>query len=143
MPGFNDLVTINPALASEWHIEKNEGLYPSEVTANTNRKVWWLGKCGYEWRAAVSCRNRGAGCPFCSGHCVLIGFNDLESQHPEMLIDWDYQKNGNLLPTSLTGRSGKRVYWKCFACGYEWVASPHDKKPCSKCRLRYEEKRDK
>ena len=39
---FNDLATINPELASQWHPTKNGDLRPSQVTANTDKKVWWL-----------------------------------------------------------------------------------------------------
>ncbi len=134
LSGYNDLATVNPMLASEWHYVKNEGLSPSDITANSKKQVWWLGKCGHEWQAAISARNRGNGCPFCSGHRVLSGFNDLESQNPEILLDWDYSKNKDLLPSSVTVRSGRKVYWKCSTCGNESLASPHDKKPCANCR---------
>lgn len=40
--GFNDLKTINPKLAAQWHPTKNGNLKPTQVTANTERKVWWL-----------------------------------------------------------------------------------------------------
>ncbi len=127
--GFNDLESLNPTLAIEWHPTKNAPLSPRDVTSNVNKKVWWLSSCGHEWQASVSSRNSGDGCPYCSGKRVLQGFNDLESQCPDILEDWDYEKN-NILPSMLTKRSGKKVFWKCRKCGREWLASPHDKKPC-------------
>ena len=42
--GYNDLQTVNPTLAKEWHYEKNSGLTPDEVMPNSNKKVWW--ECG-------------------------------------------------------------------------------------------------
>ncbi len=44
--GQNDLATVNPNLAAEWHPSKNGSLLPSQTTAGSNKKVWWLGKCG-------------------------------------------------------------------------------------------------
>lgn len=41
-PGFNDLATINPKLAAQWHPTKNGDLKPTQVTANSGYKVWWL-----------------------------------------------------------------------------------------------------
>ena len=41
-PGFNDLQTINPELAEQWHPTKNGNLTPSQVTYGSKRKVWWL-----------------------------------------------------------------------------------------------------
>lgn len=40
-PGFNDLQTVNPELARQWHPIKNGGLKPTQVTVNSNKKVWW------------------------------------------------------------------------------------------------------
>ncbi len=127
------MLTSYCELINEWHPVKNGAVLPHEIKSNSKRKVWWLGKCGHEWQAAISARNRGNGCPFCSGHRVLSGFNDLESQNPEILLDWDYSKNKDLLPSSVTVRSGRKVYWKCSTCGNESLASPHDKKPCANC----------
>lgn len=69
--GLNDLATVNLDLAAEWHPTKNGSLLPSQVTAGSSKKVWWLGKCGHEWEAGVSSRNKGIGCPYCSGHRAI------------------------------------------------------------------------
>lgn len=63
----NCLQTVNPALAKEWHPMANGSLTAKDVTAGSNRKVWWI--CGerHEWRATISSRNRGNGCPYCAG----------------------------------------------------------------------------
>ena len=54
MTGLNDLATVNPDLAAEWHPTKNAPLLPSQVTGGSSKKVWWLGKCGHEWEAVIS-----------------------------------------------------------------------------------------
>lgn len=36
--------------------------------------------------------------------------------NPEILGDWDYEKNGNLKPEMFTHGSNKEVYWKCTKC---------------------------
>lgn len=47
-----------------WHVKNL--VKPDEVTAGSQRKIWWLGKCGHEWEASVRCRTlRGNGCPTC------------------------------------------------------------------------------
>ena len=65
--GQNDLATVNPDLAAEWHPTKNNCLLPTQVTAGSNRKVWWKGTCGHEWEAAIYSRAAGKGCPYCHG----------------------------------------------------------------------------
>jgi len=63
----NCLQHFNPELSSEWLHSKNGRLTPADVTPGSNRKVWWICQEGHEWEASVSNRNRGTGCPYCSG----------------------------------------------------------------------------
>lgn len=64
--GFNDLETIYPELAKEWHPTKNGRLTSSQVTYGSGKKVWWTCKNGHEWEASVCNRTKGRGCPVCS-----------------------------------------------------------------------------
>lgn len=62
--GFNDLATVRPDLAAEWHPTKNNLRRPSEVTISNGKKAWWLAGCGHEWEAVVSSRTgRGSVAP--------------------------------------------------------------------------------
>ncbi|MCQ2965171.1 MAG: hypothetical protein MJ250_00330 [Alphaproteobacteria bacterium] len=66
LPGFNDLITKNPKLASEWDYKKNTDIDPTTIGAGSSKKVWWIcGKCGYSWCALICSRNQGCGCPQC------------------------------------------------------------------------------
>lgn len=75
--GKNDLETVNPELAAQWHPTKNGELTPDDVAPMSDKKVWWLGKCGHEWQAEISSRTQGHGCPYCSNQKILSGYNDL------------------------------------------------------------------
>lgn len=119
-PGFNDLRTTNPELAKQWHPTKNGELTAVQVTASSNKKVWWLypyddPKTGkhfdFEWEAIVSSRNKGTGCPFLTGKAVWPGFNDLQTVNPSLAKLWHPTKNGKLKPTQVTINSTKRVWW--------------------------------
>lgn len=62
----NCLATKNPELVKEWLGTKNK-VTPYEVTASSGKSVWWKCKnCGYEWKARISSRNTGSGCPQCN-----------------------------------------------------------------------------
>ena len=67
--GFNDLKTINPHLASEWHDELNGDLKPTQVGKGSHNKVWWECGAGHVWEARVYSRAKenGTGCPVCAG----------------------------------------------------------------------------
>ena len=121
LSGYNDLHTTNPEVASEWHPTKNGGLLPTMVTAGSGRKVWWNCTDGHEWQATVAERVNGNGCPYCSGHRALSGFNDLATLYPDIAKEWNTSKNGDLLPTMVTAGSSKKVWWSCRK-GHEWQA---------------------
>ncbi len=67
LAGYNDLQTIKPELAKQWHPTLNS-LKPTEVTPYTHKKVWWLGNCGHVWYASVASVSKSvrSGCPLCS-----------------------------------------------------------------------------
>ena len=65
LKGYNDLQTVNPTLAKEWNYEKNSGLKPEDVMANSSNKVWWKCQNGHEWQATINNRSNGRGCPKC------------------------------------------------------------------------------
>ena len=136
LKGFNDLETMNNQLAREWHTTKNGDLKPTEVVANSDKKVWWLGKCGHEWEAMIRSRNiRGTGCPYCSNRKVLKGYNDLVTINNQLAREWHPTKNGGLRPTEVVANSSKRVWW-LGDCGHEWATSIYHRNNgtnCPKC----------
>ena len=123
---YNDLLTQNPKLAAQWHPTKNGELTPDHVAVHSGKKFWWLGKCNHEWQATVLNRNKGSGCPYCSGKRVLKGFNDLATRNPELASEWHPTKNNGLSPTAVTASSGKKVWWQC-PNGHEWQATIADR----------------
>ena len=66
LSGFNDLGTINPKLAADWHPTKNGDLTPQDVTAFSRKMVWWLCSCGHEWQTSVAYRGQRPSCSRCT-----------------------------------------------------------------------------
>ena len=121
--GVNDLETTNPKLVKEWNYEKNGSLKPKEISSGSSKKIWWKCLMGHEWQAAVNTRAAGSGCPYCSNHKVLKGFNDLATTNPEIVKEWNYEKN-KMSPYEVSSGSNNKVWWKC-AKGHEWEAVIH------------------
>lgn len=135
LAGFNDLASQKPEVASLWHPVNNDGILPTMVTPNSNKNAWWLGECGHEWEARIADVTSGRGCPVCAGKQVLAGFNDLASVNPLLASEWHPDNNGDILPTMIAGKSGKRVWW-LGDCGHEWeatVLSRHQGNGCPVC----------
>lgn len=122
LPGENDLATVYPKLAKEWHPVKNESLKPDMVLASTGRRVWWRCRLGHEWQATVYSRTQEqTGCPYCANRKVLAGFNDLATVEPRIAAQWHPTLNGFLRPEQVTPGSGKKIWWVCPE-GHEWKA---------------------
>jgi DNA-directed RNA polymerase subunit RPC12/RpoP len=119
LKGYNDLQTVNPKLAREWS-PKNK-LKPSDVSPSSNTEVLWICKNGHEWSARVADRSEGHGCPYCAGHRVWKGFNDLATTHPELVSEWSV-KNKGLSPETITYKNRTNVWWQCSKCGNEYQA---------------------
>jgi len=111
--GVNDLLTINPQLASQAN-----GWDPTTVKHKSQQKLLWLCGLGHEWRETVANRTAGSGCPVCSNQQVLKGVNDLATLFPsvaEEAVGWD--------PTSIIPGSGKKLKWQC-GLGHLYIAAP-------------------
>ena len=124
-PGFNDLATKCPHLLQEWNYNKNKDIKPTEISSQSNKKVWWRCKLGHEWETAAHNRFKGKGCPYCSNTKVLVSFNDLKTKFPLIASDWNYEKNNDIPENYLYG-SSKKVWWKCKE-GHEWEATIRDR----------------
>lgn len=146
-PGYNDLKTKFPQLASEWNYKRNKK-NPDEYMPNSREKVWWLysyddsesGKhFDFEWEARITNRVQDVGgCPFLSNNAVWPGFNDLSTKRPDLAEEWNYEKNGNVTPDKITLFSNKKRWWKCRWCGKSWYASPAKRASGQECKcLKY------
>jgi len=104
LAGYNDLATTHPELSAE--------AVDSPVTnrsAGSNEIISWRCGLGHTYESQIAKRaSRGHGCPICSGHRVLKGFNDLGTTHPNLVtqaLGWDVSK--------LSAGSNELKMWKC------------------------------
>lgn len=120
----NCLQTTHPNIAREWHSVKNI-FSPLEITANSNRKVWWI--CSkdsqHEWQTTCANRTRArSGCPYCTGK-IATKLTSLEYKFPELSREWHPTKNGVLTAQHVTAGSAKKVWWLCSQNNnHEWQA---------------------
>ena len=40
--------------------------------------------------------------PYCTNHLTLTGFNDIATTNPDLISEWDYEKNKHIYPTMYT-----------------------------------------
>jgi DNA-directed RNA polymerase subunit RPC12/RpoP len=133
--GENDLLALYPYIAEEWSYRKNYSIKPNDIGTKSSKKVWWVcKKCGQEWQATLNSRVNGRGCPYCSGRNPIEGINDLNTINHQLAVEWNYEKNKDLIPEKVSAYSNKKVWWKCKA-GHEWQATVNHRSRGSKCTI--------
>ena len=153
--GFNDLKTLRPDLAAQWHPTKNGSISPQDVTCGSDMFVWWLlpyddpetGKhFDFEWETSVNNRVKSGGNPFVDGNRVWKGFNDLATVWPELAAQWHPTKNRGIKPEETSDYGKRKVWWRCEK-GHEMFMSVEYRvrnggicPDCRKERIRYERK---
>lgn len=133
VPGYNDLATLYPNIASQWHPRKNNSAAPQTVSPFSNKKYWWVCEHGHEWQAVLSQRVfHNSQCPFCTNRQVLPGFNDLYTTYPKIAAQWHPTLNGNLTPAQVTAGCTRKVWWECPE-GHVWKAVIYSRTGARRC----------
>ena len=102
------LAQTHPKLAKQ-----ADGWDPKTTTAGSGIKRNWKCSKGHRWAEKPLNRTHARsgnllGCPTCSGHKILKGFNDLKTTHPKLAREaagWD--------PALIGFGSHKKLDWKC------------------------------
>ncbi|MBP5154542.1 MAG: zinc-ribbon domain-containing protein [Lachnospiraceae bacterium] len=132
IPGYNDLATLHPEIAAQWHPTKNGTVLPNRISPGNNKGFWWkCGVCSWEWKTPVVTRVSGANCPKCSRKksrdsrlkTFVSQRGSLREHYPELTKQWDYGKNAPLTPDEVTAGSDQKPWWLCPVCGYSWQAA--------------------
>lgn len=135
------LLKDDKEVMKKYDFEKNKGVDLDSLMTCSNEKVWWKCEvCGNSWLAVVSSqtdKKKQHGCPYCAGRLPIKGKTDLASQHSDLLIEWDYNKN-DISPDDVSCFSTKKIWWKCAKCGHSWqqtVANRVNGSGCPKCNF--------
>lgn len=130
----NSLSERRPDIAKDWDYVKNGSLTPEMFFSSSNEKIWWKCDKNHSWQASIDSRNRGTGCPYCSNNKILVGYNDLCTLRPDLVEEWDYEKNTDVEPTQVSKGSGKVVWWKCKK-GHSWKAEINGRNKGAGCPI--------
>ncbi|MFF2531519.1 zinc-ribbon domain-containing protein [Brevibacillus sp. NPDC058079] len=122
------LAVTHPEIAKEWHSKLNGNLTPNDVLPGRNAKVWWVcPERKHEYQSAPVDRTRKdnpTNCPYCANkkasedNCLAVLF-------PDLLKEWDYEKNGSITPYNIVPGREAKTWWLCPAKGHSYRASPY------------------
>lgn len=109
--GVNDLASRFPQIASEYLIVNKipADRLPYGSTLNV---VWLCPEQNHTYWSSPNARTNGsAGCHYCSGHKILIGYNDLSTTNPELVAQWSPNNTKSILEVSKGSRYS--ATWVC------------------------------
>ena len=136
----DSILRSHPKLAGEFHPSLNNEMDIGNITAGSNKKVWWKCSnvsetpCENEWQALVYTRSKGAGCPFCSGRSVHSdGRNSMRTTHLHLVDEFHPTKNGNVTPDNVKAGTNKKLHWICKSCSHEWAVAGSKRAAGSTC----------
>ena len=120
-----------------WDYEKNLPLTPYIVLSTSNKVVHWKCPiCKYEWEDKIIVRHKAEKCPVCSSRIVKQGYNDFEKKYPDILLEWDFDKNYcDYSPSTVAFSSHKKGWWKCRICGNSWFTSFNNRANGQGCKV--------
>jgi len=124
-----------PELAKEWDYELNDKT-PDDYTSGSSKKVFWKCQKGHpSYLASINSRTRkdSRGCPYCRGLKVCTE-NSFGHLYPELLKEWDYEKNNPLSPFEITKSYHQKVWWKCPK-GHSYPAYVSQRRRGSSCAV--------
>ena len=112
--GYNDISVFAPELFSELDgrhktVDQLEKIFPY-----SNGKLTWHCPQGHgTYRSAMSKRMSGQGCPVCAGNITTPGINDIATVSPDLMSQWDFERN-DISPSAVSSGTRKiKVWWKC------------------------------
>ena len=131
--GKTDLKTCYPKLCEEWDCTKNEQT-PDTVACYSSKLFWWSCPKGHSYQASSANRVKGTGCPYCKNKRPIVGETDFASVHPELVDEWDNEKNKSLRPEHVVPGSHKKVWWRCKE-EHSWRTAVYFRHYGSKCPI--------
>ena len=111
------LVEVYPTVEHEFASWLNQNIQLSELSVGSRQKVWW--KCpkgpDHVWEASPNqrtCAGKLHGCPICAGKLVVRS-TSLARRRPDLLKEWDWERNKKMTSGSVSIGSNRVVWWRC------------------------------
>lgn len=115
------LPLVCPKLMEQWDYEKNAGIDPMTLRRGSMKRVFWKCRNGHSWEDTVSHRvQERMPCPICGDPTLRLG-ESFAQKRPDLLRQWDANKNIPYHPNHISAESRERVWWRCGK-GHNWTA---------------------
>ena len=130
----NNFAVRRPDLVAQWlrGPDDQPDLRPEDVTEKSGRKPWWCcSDCGHQWSTTVASRSGGSGCRECGykasgkARATPKPGESFAEMRPDLAAQWlrGPDDQPDLRPEDVTEKSGRKPWWCCPDCGYQWAAT--------------------
>ena len=111
-----------PDLCTEFDLEKNSPLSPTNLIRSSDVNAWWkCSRCGKGWQQPIVSRTRSQrlGCLDCHRKKLSRRYSQpkdgqaLAIRFPDIAAEWHPTLNEDLTPADVAAFSGKKVWWQC------------------------------
>lgn len=109
----NNFAVNFPHLIFNWDYIKNDKT-PFEYTPQSHELVWWKCFNGHSFKKMIFEFSKNNNCSECH-----LEDNNLEILFPELIKEWNYDKNIYVKPSDFSYGSIKKVWWICEK-NHEW-----------------------
>ena len=123
-------------LLEQFDYERNAPLTPKDVLKSSNKKLFFIYKCGHSCKQRVADKTgkRSKSCPYCLNR-GQVG-RSLLTEYPDYAKMFASELNG-ITPDRISRHNGKSFFWKCPRCNsiFEGKVSDivNDKRICNEC----------
>ena len=134
--GETDLKTMHPEVLVFWNYKANGS--PEKYFSTSATKVLWQCNRNHTWRKAIREQVACNDCPYCAGRRLVIGKNDIATIHPELVKEWDNNKNA--VDIHKTKMNHKKKFWWLCSNNHSYPASIDNRKKgkgCPYCASKY------
>jgi hypothetical protein len=120
---FSPANSFSIANAKNWLSanKKDFDIVSTEYTDAHEKLLFKCSVCGYIFDMLWGCVTRGEGCPYCFGNRVSTK-NSLVVNYPELVGEWDFEKNQDIDINNISKGSNRVVWWRCKTCGNSYKA---------------------
>lgn len=115
------LPLVYPKLMEQWDYEKNAGIDPMTLRKGSMKRVHWKCRAGHSWVETPSRRvQERMPCPICGDPTLRLG-ESFAQKRPDLLRQWDANKNIPYHPNHISAESLESAWWRC-ELGHSWCA---------------------
>lgn len=107
---------VHPDMLKQW--SKANNVSPEMIPPTYSKQIIWECEHGHTWHRTIRLQAQLKTCPYCA-----VKENGFFACHPEMLEEWDADRNKGIEPDTVTAFSNRKYHWICRN-GHSYSASP-------------------